>query len=127
MVKFLSVLDVRCKDDRTWILAEPLIYESDILGRIEVPRGFETDFASVPRMPIFYMFYGDRAHMESVLHDYLYRNDCAPPASFMQANRVFLEAMAARGKAIYVRWPMFLGVVIGGLPSYHRRNVGDKL
>ena len=32
----------------TWLLLEDFIYTSDIVGRIEVPAGFMTDFASVP-------------------------------------------------------------------------------
>ena len=128
MAKFLTELDARLKDnDRIWILGSPLIYESDILGRIEVPAGFNTDFASVPRLPIVYMLYGDRAHRESVVHDYLYRIDAVPPATYDQANDVFLEAMECRGKSWFVRKMMYWGVCAGGFTSYHKKNVGDKL
>ena len=128
MSKFLTELDARLKDDdRIWILGSPLIYESDILGRIEVPAGFNTDFASVPRLPIVYMLYGDRAHRESVVHDWLYRIDSIPPATYDQANDVFLEAMECRGKRWLVRKFMYWGVCVGGFTSYHKRFVGDKL
>jgi hypothetical protein len=125
---FLTELCVRLiDDDCIWEMALPLIYESDIVGRIEVPQCFQTDFASVPRIPIAYRLYGDRAHRESVLHDYLYRSDSVPQATYSQANKVFLEAMEVRGKPWYVRYAMYAGVVAGGFLSYHRRKVWDRL
>ncbi|MDD5774369.1 MAG: DUF1353 domain-containing protein [Candidatus Omnitrophica bacterium] len=128
MAEFLTELDGRLiDDDKVWMLLSPLVYESDILGLIDVPAGFQTDFSSVPRLPLIYRLYGDRAHREAVLHDYLYRIDSVPQASFTQANMVFLEAMQARGKPVYVKYPMFWGVCLGGRCSYHKKNVSDKL
>jgi hypothetical protein len=128
MAKFLTELDVRLKDDdKIWVIDSPLIYESDIVGRIEVPQGFETDFASVPRIPLIYTLYGDRAHRESVLHDYLYRIDSVPPATYDEANQVFLEAMTVRGKSWFVRKCMYAGVCAGGFTSYHKKRVKDCL
>jgi hypothetical protein len=128
MSKFLSELEVSLlDDDRIWHLDSPLIYQSDLIGHIEVPKGFQTDFASVPRIPFIYDMYGDRAHRESVLHDYLYRIDSNPVVSFSDANDVFLEAMTSRGKPLYVRWAMWKGVCWGGGSSYHEKYVGDKL
>lgn len=129
MAKFLTeLLDARLKDDDCiWVLDSPLIYESDIVGKIVVPAGFETDFASVPRIPIFYFLFGNRAHREAVLHDYLYRINSVPQATYSQANDVFFEAMKLRGKAFYVRYPMWWGVCLGGWTAWHKRNVEDKL
>jgi len=131
MAEFLTELDARLKhgSDTVWVLrpSSPLIYESDILGRIEVPEGFETDLASVPRVPIIYAMWGSRAHREAVLHDYLFRIDSRPLATFSQANGVFLEAMEIRGKSWYVRYPMWWGVWIGSYGCFHQRLVGDSL
>ena len=128
MSRFLTELDVRLKDDDTlWIILSPLIYESDMLGRIEVPVGFLTDFASVPRIPIVYRLYGDRAHRESTLHDYLYRVDSLPSVTYSQANKAFLEAMKSRGKSPLICYGMYWGVVLGGWPHYHKKAVMDKL
>ena len=128
MSKFLTELDAKLiKDDRIWKLDSPLIYESDLLGLIEVPEGFETDLASVPRVPFVYMMWGGKAHREGVLHDYLFRIDSVPLASYSQANKVFFEAMTVRGKPDYVRYPMWLGVVLGGWTAYHKKYVGDEL
>jgi hypothetical protein len=128
MAEFLTTLDCKLKNDDTiWCLDSPLIYLSDILGRIEVPIDFETDFASVPRVPVAYTFFGDRAHCESVIHDYLYRTDSVPQATYSQANDVFLEAMKVRGKGFFVRYSMYWGVVLGGWTAYHKKKVIDKI
>jgi hypothetical protein len=127
MAKFNTQLISICVEDGLWELLRPLQYESDIVGIVEVPAGFRTDFASVPRVPFIYDLYGDRAHYESVLHDYLYRIDSIPQVTFSQANDVFLEAMKVRGKSCLVSYGMYWGVVLGGYFSYHKRLVNDKL
>lgn len=127
--KFLTDLFISLKkdSDTVYVLNEPLIYHSALIGKIEVPAGFNTDFASVPRIPLIYSAFGNKAHREAVVHDYLYRKDSEPIVSFMKANRVFLEAMKARGKPFYIRHPMYAGVCIGGWTSYHKKLVEDIL
>ena len=128
MAEFLTDLDARLKDnDKIWIIDSPLIYISGILGKITVPLGFQTDFASVPRVPLFYTLFGDRAHRESVIHDALYRIDFPGNVSYNTANRVFLEAMECREKGFFVRYAMYAGVCIGGWTSFHKRKMMDKL
>jgi hypothetical protein len=127
MPKFLTDLDVRCINDGCWLVDTPLRYESEILGLIEVPAGFQTDFASVPRVPIFFELFGDRAHREAVLHDYLYRIDSVPVAERGQADDVFLEAMGERGKGFFTRYAMYWGVRLGGWTAYHKKKVADPL
>jgi hypothetical protein len=126
MSKFLTELEIKNITDKLWKLTTPLVYKSDLLDRtICVPSGFVTDLASVPRVPIVYYFWGGRCHREAVIHDYLYRTDSAPVVSCSLANRVFLEAAKTRGKAFLVRVPMFVGVVLGGWCSFHRKKVTD--
>lgn len=128
MSNFLTELDAKLKDDDiVWVIQSDLLYDSDLIGKICVPAGFETDFASVPRIPIAYTLFGDRAHRESAIHDYLYRIDSFPVVERSQADDVFLEAMEVRGKGFFVRRMMWLGVRAGGFTSYHQRKVGDKL
>ncbi|MEN6423319.1 MAG: DUF1353 domain-containing protein [Smithella sp.] len=130
MSRFLTELNVQLKpnSDKIWIYISPLIYESDIVGLIEIPAGFETDFASIPRwIPFVSALLLDTAHREPSLHDYLYRKDSIPQASFIEANRVFLEALVVRGKSLIKRNLFYWGVCIGGYFSYHKRNVNDKI
>lgn len=129
MAKFLTELAARLiDDDSIWVIDAPLVYESDILKcTVTVPKGFQTDFASVPRVPIAYWFYGGKSHREAVIHDYLYRIDSAPVVECGVANDVFFEAMKCRGKSVFVRYPMWWGVCFGGWSLFHKRNVMDEL
>lgn len=51
---------------------EDFIYYSNTVGYIIVPAGFETNFASVPRLPFVYLLFGGVGDEEAVLHDFLY-------------------------------------------------------
>lgn len=126
--EFLTELSAKLiKGDKVWKLTRNLIYQSGSLDyRIVVPKGFETDLASVPHVPFIYLLWGGKAHREGIVHDYLYRKDSVPPCTKQQADKVFLEAMETRHKSFFVRWPMYLGVKFGGAGSWHQRKVKDK-
>ena len=115
--EFLNELLIKpTSKDGEWVLLEPLRYQSKIYkGTIEIPAGFVTDFASVPRVPVAYTLFGDRAHRESVIHDFLYTRHLVGKA---KADRIFLEAMKVRKKSVFVRWAMYLGVMLGGGSAY---------
>jgi hypothetical protein len=124
MSQFLSTLTGEWLDDVRFRLTQPLIYQSDILkkefpeikdGILEIVAGFVTDFASVPRVPIAYELFGDRAHHESVPHDFMYQTHIVTKH---MADRIFLEAMVVRSKPVYIRVPMYWGVILGGTSSY---------
>lgn len=57
-----------------FVLTAPLIYESNTLEGelIFVPKGFRTDYASVPRLPIIYTLLGNLGNSAACIHDYLY-------------------------------------------------------
>jgi hypothetical protein len=87
-----------------WRLIRPLIFESAIRGVIEVPAGFVTDFASVPRLPIAFWLFGDTAHAPAVIHDYLVRVEYPQcKIEWTQAADVFEEAMKAQGVGLLKR------------------------
>ncbi len=129
MSKFLTELETNLiNDDTVWVLDKPLVYQSDLLNTvITVPEGFQTDFASVPRVPIAYGMFAGRAHREAVVHDYLYRTDSDPLVSRKQADDVFYESMKMRGKSFFVRWCMWAGVRLGGWTAHYKLKVTDKL
>lgn len=107
--------------DYPWRLDEDLIYVSDIIGLVRVPRGYCTDFASVPRLPLAYWITGGRATLPAIVHDALY--DCwTHKITRKQADRVFLEAMHARRdpKRRALRWVMYWGVRLGGGKAWSR-------
>lgn len=87
----LRIEQVGSNGDRRWMLTERLVFHSAILGRfVMVSAGFESDLASVPRVPIAWLVAGGCANRAAVLHDYLYRIGWP---SRRLADRVFLEAM----------------------------------
>lgn len=111
MSQFLTALQVekqKTSDGEFWQLIAPLRYQSDRLELvIEVPVGFLTDFASVPRMPFAYLLAGGIADRAAVVHDWLIEERVCPRA---QADLVFLEAMAVEHVPWYRRYPMFVAV-----------------
>lgn len=113
-------------------LNTPLIWEHTG-KRVEIPAGFETDLASVPRLPFVYLLWGDRAHREAVLHDYLYRCDsliwigpapCRPEKE--EADWLFREAMIGQGQPWRIYHPMWLAVRCAGGSSFRRMKVMDN-
>jgi len=127
--EFITDLVVELLDeDKIWELHERLSYWSKELNcQIDIEVGFHTDLASVPRVPVLYLKWGNRAHREAVIHDYLYRIDSVPIVTFDQANLVFREAMIVRGKPKDIYEGMYKGVCLGGKSSYHKKYVEDKL
>jgi len=141
MAQFLDKLGsdlIGYKDTRAvHKLTRPLIWVHD--GKcITVPEGFETDFASVPRLPIIYGIWGDRAHREAVLHDYLYRvgsviietnglsNKTIENIPKEDADWIFREAMIGQGRSWVIYHPMYLAVRLRGGSSFHRMCVMDS-
>lgn len=125
MSKFLTNLCIQnLSCDSQWALTCDLQYQSDLLNCIiTIPKGFITDLASVPRIPIIFDQWGNRSHYEAVVHDYLYCTDSVPIVTCSQANEVFKEAMIVREKPWYIYHPMYAGVCLGGWLRYHRKSV----
>ena len=113
--RFLTPLRVE-RIDGKWMLTEPLSYYSLSLDRIiTAPVGFWTDFASVPRIPIAYLLFGDIAHEPAVIHDYLYAIGWP---SRRIADRVLLEALESVGASRWRRWAMWAAVRVGGWAAW---------
>jgi hypothetical protein len=110
-----SELQVRLADPQAnsgtgqWELLIPLVYESDSAGRIEVPVGFSTDFASVPHLPFIYSMMGNRAHRPAVVHDYITRQRLFERT---RCDQIFLEAMLAEGMDESKARLMYAGVAL---------------
>jgi hypothetical protein len=83
---------------------------------ITVPVGFQTDFASVLRLPVIYLLFGDKAHAPATVHDYLYQSATVPRK---MADDVFAEAMDAGTKlSRATRFLMWSAVRIFGGTGY---------
>lgn len=96
-VCFITKLEVEEKTDNTWLVTQPFIVTIDG-QKLEVPAGFETDFASVPRLPFTYWLFGNIAHRPAVVHDWLY-NAGGTDEQREYADNVLYHAMLADGVA----------------------------
>lgn len=114
MVRFLTELVTTPVRERTWKVREPLVCETPY-GRIVVPKGFETDGASVPRMlwRLFPPFDGDY-DAAAVLHDYAYRNGTKLVLDRDEADQLLLQGMVATDTAVWKRTLIYYGVRLGG-------------
>src|SRR3989304_6283390 len=111
MSRFTDVLLVSpLGDGRTWITRREFGYDVGAEGSgntIDVPIGFMTDFASVPRP--FWIFipqwgkYGNAA----VIHDYCY---WAQTRSRKESDKIFFEAMGVLGVSSAARYLMYWAV-----------------
>lgn len=100
IVEFIDSLFVEEITDGLWRVIAPFsarVTDTDGSVRVvEVPQLFETDFASVPRLPFIFDQFGDRAHKPAVLHDFLYTLG-GTEDDRLYADHVFLAAMIADG------------------------------
>ena len=88
---------------------------------ITVPRGFETDFASVPRF--FWRLLPPRGKWSfaAAVHDFLYRVGL-PGITRARADAIFLEVMQRCGVPKGHRWAMYVGVRVGGRRAWRGRR-----
>lgn len=123
MSKFLTPLCVVEVDDISdegrgmWRLTGPLIYRSNLTGdTYVVPRGFKTDFASVPRVPIAFLLCGDTANKPAALHDWLYTavDGKHPVPDRATADALLEEAALVENVPDWRVWLLWAGVRLGG-------------
>lgn len=115
--EFITELSTRLRrTDGRHVLADPLIFYSALAGTsIIVPRDFDTDFASVPRLPFAYLLFGGVADEAAVVHDWIYSTRMFPRK---MCDEIFAEAMKACGLAAWRRGPMWFGVRLFGKSRY---------
>ena len=127
MSSFTSPLDVRHLDGRRWEVLQPFTYYLDEEeGVIMVPKGFVTDFASIPRL--FWSIIGHptgRYGKAAVIHDYTYYT-----AMYVKwkCDLIFLQAMKVLKVWAFKRWLMYQAVRRFGWIGWnaHRRREGVK-
>ena len=110
-------------DWRQWRLENPLRYEIGALGSgmiVDVPAGFVTDGASVPRVFWSALPAWGSYSRAAVIHDYLcVRINAGQPHPMAptraEADAIFREAMAVCGTAAIVRLLMWLAVRLNAI------------
>lgn len=88
------------------------------LVTLTVPAGFITDLASVPRLPLAYWAFGNRARRAAILHDWLYSEGW--PRDW--ADSMFYAAALAEGVPKAAAYAMWLAVRVGGGAYYAKRT-----
>ena len=99
---------------RTYVLARALKIQlqNGIRLRVEIPAGFETDFASIPRL-LWPLFPPDGPWLEaSIVHDYCYREQV--PFSRFFADALFRELMRQYGVPRWRRVAFYYAVRLCG-------------
>ena len=106
---------------RLFYVEARFLYLSNILGLIAVPAHFVTDLASVPRLPLLYLFFGDHFPEAAVVHDFLYSAKSGQGVSREQADAVLKEACLSLGEPRWRAWGAWAGVRLGGWAAYEAR------
>lgn len=97
-------------------------FKGGVAREINVPKGFKTDFASIPR--IFYCILTPigKHTQPAILHDYLYSFGYKEGFSRKDSDRVFLEAMSDCGVNVVTRRLMWLAVRLFAFPFYKTKD-----
>ena len=104
-----TVVDVEQIDDQNWRLLKTIDYQGYI-DPFEVPVGEKTDFASVPRIFIWFLPRYGRYTKAAILHDYLWRQRVPKGMSRLDADGIFRQAMRELGVPFLRRWIMWAAV-----------------
>lgn len=116
----LSV-DVREIGDTTWQLLSGFEYRAQ-RDHYVVPEGERTDFASVPRVFIWFIPRYGIYTKAAILHDHLCRLSREGKFSRRDADGIFRQAMRASGVTFLRRWIMWAAVRWGALGARNGLN-----
>ena len=117
-----STVDVRQVDDQDWETLRVLTYHAT-KEDFEVPVHDRTDFASVPRVFVWFIPRYGRYTKAAILHDYLC-SVCVPAGrvSRIEADGIFRQAMRELGVPFLRRWIMWAAVRLGALTNQAGRK-----
>ena len=122
MSSFTKPLVVRKRSDGMWELTESFEYHVGKEGsndKVEVLKGFKTDFASVPR-PFWVIFPPDGQWTgAAVVHDFLYWTQAR---TRKESDGIFLEAMGVLGVPYWKRKIMHRAVRSFGWLPWNKRS-----
>lgn len=117
-----SEVEVRQLNDTDWTTLSQLEYRTGD-RTFTVPCGQDTDFASVPRVFVWFLPRYGRYTKAAILHDYL----CRVPVRHgilprSEADRIFRHSMHELGVAFLRRWIMWAAVRLGALTTARGRQ-----
>lgn len=105
-------------DGKYWVVTKPLIYvQPNTKQRFEVPKGFVTDLASVPRLFWIALPPCGKYTPAAVVHDYIYWYQ-PPDCDRKCADDLLLIALEESKVGLATRTAIYEGVRIGGKSSW---------
>lgn len=129
MGKFLDPLRLEFLDGRRWELTAAFDYRlgsPDGDEAVRVPRGFVTDFASIPRVLWNVLPPAGPYGKAAVLHDWLYQQRAVHKLGLTsyvgraEADAILLEAMTVLNVGRVTRQLIYRGVRVGGWLTWNR-------
>jgi hypothetical protein len=127
MSNFTDILLVSpLADGKTWVIQRPFGYDVGAEGSsdtIDVPVGFRTDFATVPRLLWVVLPKWGKYGNAAVIHDYLYWTQARPRE---ETDLIFFEAMGVLGVRPVVKYAMYWGVRAFGWIAWYC-NARDRI
>jgi hypothetical protein len=134
MPRFLTPIrleSITTIDRDTWVICEPCDYAlGDEHGaeHVLIPKDFETDFASIPRLLQNVLSPIGRYRNAAIVHDWLYRQRVitdvvakkARLCERIEADRVLLEGMRVLGVRWTQRAAVYAGVRVGGWMAWRQ-------
>ena len=119
MSSFTKPLKLEYIDGNNWLLIEEFEYYTDVLDEryyIKVPKLFETNFASIPKI-LWGIFSptDERYGKAAVVHDYLYSTGLFPREI---CDKIFFEAMSILKAPFYIKYLFYWNVRLFGKSHY---------
>ena len=109
-------------DDQTWRVREPFSY-TGATETFTVPAGMDTDFASVPRVFVWFLPRYGRYTLAAILHAYLGEQLASTGAiDYIDADGTFRRAMRELNVPFLKRWIMWAAVRWAALVKPGGRN-----
>ena len=115
-------ITVRRSNDNEWTVVGKLVYRGK-KDTFEVPDGFPTDFATVPRVVVWLIPRFGRYTLPAVLHDWLCTEGIRQgKVNSREADGIFRRSMRELDVPVARRWLMWTGVRWAALTSPLRRR-----
>lgn len=114
-------VDVREVDDKHWRVLKEFEYQG-MRRRFDVPVNERTDFASVPRVFVWFIPTYGRYTKAAILHDYLCRLARENKFDRRDADGLFRQAMRTLGVPFLKRWIMWAAVRLGAVLTPNGRK-----
>jgi hypothetical protein len=104
-----TVVDVEEISEQKWKLLKQMDYQG-ARELFQVPAGQTTDFASVPRIFVWFLPRYGRYTKAAILHDYLWEEKVPKGMSRIDADGLFRQAMRELNVPFLRRWIMWAAV-----------------